>query len=275
MAFELATFVAAYKLFFVCISTLLDLLADRKEDGLWSGHILFNGGARSKWFRRDSAYILQDDMHIPTLTVKETLQFAASTRLPEGSGREAIEERVSALLNIMGLEHIKDSMVGGSGIRGISGGQLKRLSIAVEIVALPDVIFLDEPTSGLDSLIALEVMHAVRTLSDQHRTCVSTIHQPSPQVFDLFDSVLLIAEGRMVYFGPTSQVVSYFSALGYQFGKGENSAEFIIEISQGARTSKRLGRLPVIELEKNYELMLQQANAQQRGQQRAPAGASA
>eukprot|EP01031_Cornospumella_fuschlensis_P038813 gene38813-47202_t len=233
-------------------STLLDLLADRKTDGFWSGRITFNGGERSRWFRRDSAYILQDDLHIPTLTVRETIHFAASTRLPESSGKALIEERVSLLLRLMGLEHVQHSTVGGGGLRGISGGQLKRLSIAVEIVALPDVIFLDEPTSGLDSLIALEVMQVVRRLADQRRTCVSTIHQPSPQVFELFDLVLLIAAGRMVYFGPSTQVLAYFTGLGFPFAKGDQVAEFMLEVSQGVRESRKSGKISVLELERRY-----------------------
>eukprot|EP01031_Cornospumella_fuschlensis_P040541 gene40541-49419_t len=233
-------------------STLLDLLSDRKLEGEWSGNILFNGGPRSKWFRRDSAYILQDDLHVPTLTVRETIQFAANTRLPEGTSKEVIEERIVSLMDILGLDHIQNSVVGDSDSRGISGGQLKRLSIAVEIVSLPDVIFLDEPTSGLDSLIALEVMQAVRKLANQNRTVVSTIHQPSPLVFDLFDTVMLIAEGRMVYCGSVQQVVPYFSSLGYAYDLGENPAEYIIEISQNAKLSSTHGRMSVIQLERQY-----------------------
>ncbi|RYH28500.1 ATP-binding cassette domain-containing protein [archaeon] len=236
------------------------MLSDRKLEGEWSGNILFNGGPRSKWFRRDSAYILQDDLHIPTLTVRETIQFAANTRLPEGTSKEAIEERIVSLLDILGLDHIQNSVVGDADSRGISGGQLKRLSIAVEIVSLPDVIFLDEPTSGLDSLIALEVMQAVRKLANQNRTVVSTIHQPSPLVFDLFDTVMLIAEGRMVYYGSVQQVVPYFTSLGYAYDLGENPAEYIIEISQNAKLSSTLGRMSVMELERQFltsELVVQ------------------
>lgn len=231
---------------------MLDLLADRKLIGEWSGDIHFNGGPRSKWFQRDSAYILQDDLHIPTLTVRETITFSANVRLPEGTNNEMIEERVNLLIDLMGLEHIQHSLVGGHKIRGISGGQMKRLSIAVEIVSLPDCIFLDEPTSGLDSLMALEVMTTVRKLSFQNRTCVSTIHQPSPQVFALFDTLVLISEGRVIYFGPSHAVVGYFKGLGYSSEVGENPAEFVIEVSQGLTTSATHGCMDPQQLEQQY-----------------------
>eukprot|EP01039_Chlorochromonas_danica_P004846 gene4846-5314_t len=233
-------------------STLLDLLADRKFQGEWSGEILFNGGSRSKWFQRDSAYILQDDLHIPTLTVRETVLFSAQVRLPEGTSLDVIEQRVNMLLDLMGLNSIQHSYVGGQKIRGISGGQMKRLSIAVEIVSLPDCIFLDEPTSGLDSLMALEVMQTVRKLADQNRTCVSTIHQPSPQVFALFDSLVLIVEGRLIYYGPTRRAVGYFTSLGFNCEIGENPAEFVIEVSQGMLASSSFGSMTALQLVECY-----------------------
>jgi ABC-type multidrug transport system ATPase subunit len=135
----------------------------------------------------------------------------------------------------MGLSHVQNSLVGDATHKGISGGQMKRLSIAVEIVSLPNLIFLDEPTSGLDSTMALEVITAVRKLADESRTCIATIHQPSPEVFELFDKVVLLCDGRLVYYGPSKLVVDYFSsaALNYYFEDGGNPAEFIIDIGEG------------------------------------------
>ena len=184
---------------------------------------------------RDSAYVLQDDVHISTLTVGETIMYAAWTRMPEETTEQAKKARVAQLLDMMGLNHVKDSIVGDAMNKGISGGQLKRLSIAVEIVHLPNLIFLDEPTSGLDSSISLEVMGAVRGLADQGRTCVSTIHQPSPEVFALFDRAVLISGGRLIYSGPADEAAAYFSRpeLGYKYDKDQNPAEFIIEVCGG------------------------------------------
>lgn len=216
-------------------STLLDLIAARKQVGMWSGDILINQRPRSPFFNRDSAYVLQDDVHIATLTVAETIRYAAWTRMPEGTSEIQREARVKFLLDIVGLSHVKDSLVGDPMHKGISGGQLKRLSIAVEIVALPSLIFLDEPTSGLDSAIALEVMQAVKKLSLQNRTCISTIHQPSPETFALFDSAVLICDGRLIYCGPADEAVAYFTRpqLGYVYDPDQNPAEFIIDICGG------------------------------------------
>mmetsp|Transcript_1087 Transcript_1087/g.1754 ORF Transcript_1087/g.1754 Transcript_1087/m.1754 type:complete len:1273 (+) Transcript_1087:64-3882(+) len=216
-------------------STLLDLIANRKHIGAWSGEILINQRPRSPFFNRDSAYVLQDDIHIATLTVEETIRYAAWTRMQEGTTIDQREQRVKFLLDMMGISHVKDSIVGDAMHKGISGGQLKRLSIAVEIVALPNLIFLDEPTSGLDSAIALEVMSSVRNLANQNRTCVSTIHQPSPEVFALFDKTVLLSNGRLLYAGAADEAVTYFTrpALGYKYDPDQNPAEFIIDVCGG------------------------------------------
>lgn len=216
-------------------STLMDLLSDRTLVGESCGEILFNGAPRSRWLSRDSAYVLQDDLHVGQLTVSESLLFAARVKLPEGTSMDAVKERVQSLLDITGLSVVEHSIVGDSTHKGISGGQLKRLSIAVEIVAEPRLIFLDEPTSGLDSSIALDVMSAIRRITDHNRTCISTIHQPSPSVFAMFDTALLLSHGRLVYFGPAKAVVDYFSSslLNYPYIPGQNPAEFIIEVCEG------------------------------------------
>ena len=181
--------------------------------------------------------------------------------MAEGTTKEEMHKRVDMLLELMGMSHVRASIVGDGLHKGISGGQLKRLSIAVEIVALPNLISLDEPTSGdatlcitlptsysyfcnifssyctsgLDSSIAFEVMAVVRKLANQNRTCISTIHQPSPEVFALFDMVVLMSSGRLVYFGPVDDVLSYFTSadMGYKYPQGQNPAEFMIDVSNG------------------------------------------
>ena len=172
---------------------------------------------------------------MPTLTVAETIYYAAWCRMAEGTKDQQLKERVDLLLEMMGLMHVQNSIVGDAMHKGISGGQLKRLSIAVEIVALPELIFLDEPTSGLDSSISLEVMTAVENMSKQNRTIMSTIHQPSPEVFSLFNKVVLMVAGRLVYFGAADQATEYFSRpeLGYLYNPTKNPAEFIIDICGG------------------------------------------
>ncbi|CAM9671049.1 unnamed protein product [Chrysoparadoxa australica] len=223
-------------------TTLLDLLAGRKNTGLISGSILFNGGERFEGsaFRRSCAYIQQTDLHHKEVTVRETLMFSAKLRM--GGNPEAIEGRVNEMLSMLGLEGCADNLVGDVETRGISGGQRKRLSIAVEMMALPKLIFLDELTSGLDSSTALEVVTSVRRLASLNRTIVCTIHQPSPEAFSLFDKVLVMAAGRQVYYGGIKDAVSYFTAphwrarygLRFDFFEGDNPAEFIVSAAAAA-----------------------------------------
>jgi len=148
----------------------------------------------------------------------------------------AREERVLDVAKMLGLDGILESQVGGQMIRGISGGQLKRLSIAVEIISLPELIFLDEPTTGLDSAIAHEVMSAVRNLANNNRTVICTIHQPTPATFALFDKLLLLAMGRTCYFGDVKDAPEYFVKMGYTWDSrknGANPAEFVVAVAGG------------------------------------------
>ena len=226
-------------------STLLDVIADRKLYGFWSGEIYVDGKPRTDNFRLRTAYVLQDDVLIATLTVEETLFFSAWTRVPELKTKEQIQERVDTLLNMMGIEHVRKSIVGDAMTKGISGGQLKRLSIAMELVCLPDVIFLDEPTSGLDSSIALEVMSSVKDILGTQRLCVSTIHQPSPEVIGLYDKLVLLSAGRLVFAGNVTDCVPYFTNphMGYSFLEGENPAEFIIGVVGGKELPKGYAKI--------------------------------
>jgi ABC-type lipoprotein export system ATPase subunit len=157
-------------------STLLDVIAGRKTVGRIVGDILFNGAERTPAIMLQTAYVMQDNVHIGSLTVKETLMYAAHLRLPQTLSLELKEKRVGKIMDMLGLTEHGNTLVGDENTRGISGGQMKRLSIGVEIVNLPDLIFLDEPTTGLDSAISYDVMSAVKNLTNQNRT-VSLISQ--------------------------------------------------------------------------------------------------
>lgn len=218
-------------------STLLDLLAQRKNTGKMSGSILYNNATNGLV---SLAYVLQDNVHLALLTVRETIYYAALLRLPEHWPEARKVKRVDTLLKMLSLEHVADNTVGNETIRGISGGQLKRLSIAVEIVHLPAVLFLDEPTTGLDSATAFEVISALRRLANkQQRTVIATIHQPSSATFAMFDKLMLLAKGHVVYFGSNrqSEVVDYFttgqSQCRFHYDAGRNPAEFVIDIVGG------------------------------------------
>ena len=144
------------------------------------------------------------------------------------------DERVQQIIDMLGLSRVSETLIGNSSIRGVSGGQLKRVSIAVEIVSLPDLIFLDEPTTGLDGTTALEVMSAIRNLANQHRTVLFTIHSPSVEVGKLFDNLILMQSGRIAYFGPCGDVSAFFTEspfeLPIRFSAENNPFEDLVAI---------------------------------------------
>jgi ATP-binding cassette subfamily G (WHITE) protein 2 len=210
-------------------STLLDVLAQRKTTGKILGEITYNGSPELKSF----AYVMQDNVHMGILTVRESIYYAAELRLNQLMSKEAKARRVEKIIDMLGLQKVANTILGTHDIRGVSGGQLKRVSIGVEIVNLPNLMFLDEPTTGLDSSISLEVMSAVRNLANQNRTVICTIHQPSEDTFALFDTLLLLAEGRVIYFGPAATVTEYFTQSPYQFvcKPGANPADFVVAVA--------------------------------------------
>lgn len=228
----------------------MDILADRRLDGVCTGSILVDGLPRSLLFKKEVAYVMQDDIHISTLTVEETLMYAAWTRLDEGTSLEARKQRVDELLESMDMIEIRSCVVGGPAAvsaaavsGGISGGERKRLSIAVEMVSRSKrFIFLDEPTSGLDSSTASDVMVSIRRLVSSHggRCCIAAIHQPAKEVFALFDKVVLLCNGRLVFFGKIQQGIEHFNSTafsgGYRYNDlTTNPAEFFIDVVCGRR----------------------------------------
>lgn len=150
----------------------------------------------------------QEDVMLGTLTVRETITYSAHLRLPHTLSKEEVNDIVEATIMEMGLQECADRHVGNWHLRGISGGEKKRLSIALEILTRPRLLFLDEPTSGLDSASAFFVVQALRNIAhDQARTVISSIHQPSSEVFALFDDLFLLSGGQTVYFGPANKAV--------------------------------------------------------------------
>lgn len=136
-----------------------------------------------------------------TLTVRETIAYSANLRLPSSMTKEEVNDIVEGALLEMGLQECADGIVGNWHLRGISGGEKKRLGIAMEILTRPSLLFLDEPTSGLDSASAFFVIQALRSIAHDGRTVISSIHQPSSEVFALFDDLFLLSGGQTVYFG--------------------------------------------------------------------------
>lgn len=180
-----------------------------------SGKVLLNGKDRDRMPGSEAltCYVQQDDILFQTMTVRECLMFAAFLKL-KGTMEEKAE-RVDEIIKDLRLHKCQNTKIGGSLFKGISGGERKRTNIGVELVTDPQLIFLDEPTTGLDSHTAASVMETLRALARSGRTVVSSIHQPSSEIFDNFDRLLLIAQGKIVYFNEAHLSVDYFTSIGY------------------------------------------------------------
>jgi len=211
-------------------TTLLDILAQRQRIGIKvKGKITYDG----KDMLKSSAYVKKEMVYLDELTVREHIYYSALLLLDEHTPLEKIEKRVDKIMKMLGLVDVQKSPIGNITKRGISSGQLKRLTIAIEIVNLPDVMFLDEPTTGLDSTMALEVMSAIRNIANQNRTIVCTVTSPSEELYGLFDTALFLTQGKDIYFGPASEIVRFFTVSPFQFKMDDsmNSTDFILSIA--------------------------------------------
>ncbi|XP_072979978.1 ABC transporter G family member 1-like [Typha angustifolia] len=197
-------------------STLLDTLAGRLGSNMnQSGNILINGRRQPLAFGT-SAYVAQDDILMTTLTIGEALHYSAQLQLPNSMTKSEKLGRAEMVMREMGLEDAKDTRIGGRASKGISGGQKRRLSICLEILSHPKLLFLDEPTSGLDSAASFHVMNRIVKLARQDGlTIIASIHQPASEVFELFDNLCLLASGKVVYFGSVSMASEFFALNGF------------------------------------------------------------
>jgi ABC-type multidrug transport system ATPase subunit/ABC-type multidrug transport system permease subunit len=207
-------------------STLLDILSGYRIRGV-KGFVNTNGTPRNlKAFRKSSCYITQDDRLQPLLTTSENMQIAADLKLPLEVSQSEKAETIQAILNMLGLEQTRNTRASG-----LSGGQRKRLSIALELVNNPTVMFLDEPTTGLDSSSCSQCIKLLKDLAGQGRTIVCTIHQPSASLFQLFDQVYVLGAGRCLYQGSTDNLVPFLGQVKYPCPQYHNPADFVIELA--------------------------------------------
>nr|KAG5714727.1 hypothetical protein BaRGS_000215 [Batillaria attramentaria] len=212
-------------------STLMNVLTNRNlKDYIVKGDITINGVAVGSGIRNVSAYVQQDDLFMETLTVRETLKFRALLRMDQRLSRKARMERVEEVINELGLTKCADTQIGGgrSGRRGISGGESKRLSFACEMLTNPPLLFCDEPTSGLDSFMAQSIVQTLQNMASKNHTVMCTIHQPSSEVFALFDRVLLMAEGRVAFMGSCADAMKFFNNMNYVCPTNFNPADFFV-----------------------------------------------
>ncbi|KYQ91763.1 ABC transporter G family protein [Tieghemostelium lacteum] len=218
-------------------TTLLDVLAKRKTMGKVEGFSYLNGKELAIDFERITGYVEQMDVHNPGMTVREALRFSAKLRQePEVSLKEKYDY-VEHVLEMMEMKHLGDALIGSleTGV-GISVEERKRLTIGLELVARPHILFLDEPTSGLDAQSSYNIIRFIRKLADAGMALVCTIHQPSSILFEHFDRILLLAKGgKTVYFGDVGKnsrtLINYFERNGGRTAiNSENPAEYILDV---------------------------------------------
>ncbi|KAL8043070.1 hypothetical protein ABFX02_09G094400 [Erythranthe guttata] len=220
-------------------TTLMDVLAGRKTSGFIDGNITISGyPKKQETFARISGYCEQNDIHSPCVTVYESLLFSAWLRLPPDVDYETRRMLVEKVMELVELTPLSGGLVGLPGDSGLSAEQRKRLTIAVELVANPSIIFMDEPTSGLDARAAAIVMRTVRNTVDTGRTVVCTIHQPSIDIFESFDELFLMKlGGQEIYVGPLGRhschLIHYFEGVEgvTKIRDGYNPATWMLEVT--------------------------------------------
>ncbi|CAM9324569.1 unnamed protein product, partial [Ectocarpus fasciculatus] len=187
---------------------------------------------------QEQAFVKQEDVFYSQLTVRETLLMAARLRLPSSVPLAEKSAMVDKLISKLGLSKVASTIVGDEKTRGISGGEKKRLSIACQLFGTPSLIFCDEPTTGLDAFQAERVMATLRQLAQDGHTVICSIHQPRSSIYGMFDDVLLLSEGRVMFQGPAKRIGSYFRSKGYPMPSNTNPGDFAVDVVSVDYTSK-------------------------------------
>lgn len=212
-------------------TSLLNLMAGRMSlsRATVAGCTTFNGSTNIDSVR--SAYVMQEDVLIPTLTVRETLRYSADLRLPPPTTQEERRAIVEQVILELGLKECADTRIGTTAHKGCSGGEKRRTSIGVQLLANPSVLFCDEPTTGLDATSAFQIIRTLKRLAQDGRTVIVSIHAPRSEIWSLFDNVILLARGSALYSGPVSESVAHFEQCGHILPPFVNPAEFLIDLA--------------------------------------------
>ncbi|XP_008554320.1 protein white [Microplitis demolitor] len=214
-------------------TTLLNALTFRSGGGITvSGTMAANGRrVTSRVLTSRTAYVQQDDLFVGTLTVEEHLLFQAMVRMDRHIPYKQRVERVNDVISELALTKCRKTIIGVPGrVKGLSGGEMKRLSFASEVLTNPPLMFCDEPTSGLDSFMAHQVVSVLKALAAQGKTIIATLHQPSSELFALFDRILLMAEGRVAFMGTAEQAFTFFKSMGAVCPSNYNPADYFVQV---------------------------------------------
>jgi ATP-binding cassette subfamily G (WHITE) protein 2 len=216
-------------------TTLLSTLSLRLDPNYMNitGEFRLNGREYSRSvLKAMTAYVMQDDLLHGELTVQETLYFAANLRMSPDLSEEARLKRIDQVIELMGIDYIRYVMVGDARVKGISGGERKRVCVAMELLNCPKLLFLDEPTTGLDSTTAYSVCHALKNLAESGEcTVVCTIHQPQPKIFSLFDNLILMKKGRIIYQGHAVKSLNFLESIGKPLPPHEDLADHLLNVA--------------------------------------------
>ncbi|XP_052591970.1 ATP-binding cassette sub-family G member 3-like [Peromyscus californicus insignis] len=207
-------------------SWLLDVLAARKVPHGLSGDILINGKPRPANFKCTSGYVPQSDMVKHTVTVRDNIEFSAALRLPMTVTRDERRRRIDEVLELLHLDKVANVQPRSKELR-------KRTSIAMELVTKHPILFLDDPTTGLDLSTTIDVISVLRRMSMRGRTIIFSINQAQYSIFRFFDSLTLVASGKVMFHGPAQEALKYFTSTGYKYDSHNNPADFFLDIING------------------------------------------
>eukprot|EP01127_Copromyxa_protea_P024491 TRINITY_DN9683_c0_g1_i1.p1 TRINITY_DN9683_c0_g1~~TRINITY_DN9683_c0_g1_i1.p1 ORF type:complete len:635 (-),score=101.41 TRINITY_DN9683_c0_g1_i1:82-1956(-) len=210
-------------------STLLKLLSGRQNPT--EGDLVVNNKPASHSLSSQVGYVSQDQFLFPSLTVERTLMYCGLLRLPNLT-REEVKTKVDEMIKAFGIERCRDTLVAN-----LSGGEARRVAICSELFSGPSILVLDEPFSGLDLNSALHVMLLLKAMTKKGYSVVCSIHQPSSRMFSLFDALVIVIDGNIVYSGPAQDSILYFNKIGYKCPPHTNPADFIMDLTLQAQQS--------------------------------------
>ncbi|GAU35357.1 hypothetical protein TSUD_337490 [Trifolium subterraneum] len=242
-------------------STLIDALADRISKESLKGTVTLNGDVLESSLQKViSAYVMQDDLLFPMLTVEETLMFSAEFRLPRSLSKSKKKARVQALIDQLGLRNAATTVIGDEGHRGVSGGERRRVSIGTDIIHDPIILFLDEPTSGLDSTSAYMVVKVLQRIAQSGSIVIMSVHQPSYRILGLLDRLIFLSHGQTVYSGSPVNLPNFFSEFGHPIPGNENRTEFALDLIRELEETPG-GTKSLVEFNKSWQLKNQPPSA--------------